>query len=50
LLAHVVISHVPAAHVSPALANEHAAPHAPQFVSVLSGVSQPLTSMPSQLA
>jgi len=31
------------------LAREHLVPHAPQFMSVLSGVSQPLLSTPSQL-
>jgi hypothetical protein len=50
LLAQVVISHVPLAHDSPAFGSEHAMPHPPQFVSVFSGVSQPLTSTPSQFA
>lgn len=40
--------HVPVAQVSAPLARAHAVLHAPQWVSELSGVSQPLTGLPSQ--
>jgi hypothetical protein len=43
------IWHVPVEQVAVALAREQVTPHAPQFMSVLSGVSQPLLSLPSQL-
>jgi hypothetical protein len=39
----------PAVHVVVPFEFEHAAPQAPQFVAVLSGVSQPFTGSPSQL-
>lgn len=45
----VVISQVSDSQVSVALASEQGAPHAPQLLSVVTGVSQPLASMPSQL-
>jgi hypothetical protein len=35
-------------HTVAALANVHALPHAPQFETVLSGVSQPSAAMPLQ--
>ncbi len=41
--------HVPVAHDSAALARSQAVPHVPQFVSVVSDVSQPLLAFPSQL-
>jgi hypothetical protein len=43
------IWHVPVEQVAVALVREHVIPHAPQFMSVLSCVSQPLLSLPSQL-
>jgi hypothetical protein len=49
-VAQVVISHVPVAQVSPAFASAQTEPHDPQFVSVLSGVSHPFASTPSQFA
>lgn len=39
---------VPVAQVSPAFARAQLAPHAPQFVSEVSGASQPFASFPSQ--
>jgi hypothetical protein len=44
------IWHIPLEQVAVALAREQMNPHAPQFVSVLRFVSQPLLSTPSQLA
>ena len=46
----LVISHAPVSQLSDALARSHRTPHAPQLVRVVSAVSQPLTSTPSQLA
>jgi hypothetical protein len=43
------IWHIPLEQVAVALAREQVVPQAPQFESVLSGVSQPLLSLPSQL-
>jgi hypothetical protein len=40
---------VPVAQVGVPLITVHAMPHVPQFVSVLSGASQPLLATPSQL-
>jgi len=40
---------VPVLQLSPAFARSHVAPHAPQFVVELSGVSQPLAAFRSQL-
>jgi len=45
-----VISHCPLAQLSLAFASEHDVPQAPQFVSVVSDVSQPFASIPSQFA
>lgn len=45
-----MISQTPLAQVSPELTNEQTVPHAPQLASVVSEVSQPLASTPSQLA
>lgn len=42
-------AHVPALHEALPLANEHALPHIPQCVVLLSDVSQPLAMLPSQL-
>lgn len=39
---------IPPPQVAAAFVREHVEPHVPQFVSVLSGVSQPFASMPSQ--
>jgi hypothetical protein len=47
--AHVPSWHVPAGHVAPALANEHALPQVPQFEIWYRLVSQPLFTLPSQL-
>jgi hypothetical protein len=48
--AHPVNVHEPVAHVAPvAFGGLHAAPHAPQFVVVLSTASQPFAEFPSQL-
>jgi hypothetical protein len=41
--------HLPVEQVAVAFAREQVTPHPPQFVSVVSGVSQPLLSFPSQL-
>jgi hypothetical protein len=41
--------HVPLAQLSDALVKLHVEPHAPQFISVSSGVSQPFAASPSQL-
>jgi hypothetical protein len=49
-VAQLVISHVPVAQLSPAFASAHTAPHEPQLVRLLSGVSQPFASTPSQSA
>jgi len=46
---HDEMAHVPVAHVAAAFAREQPALHAPQFVSDVSAVSQPLASIPSQL-
>ncbi len=46
---HDEIAQLPVEHVAPALAREQPAPHAPQLVSEVSAVSQPFTSLPSQL-
>ena len=43
------IAHVPVEHVAVAFGREQPAPHEPQLPSVLSGVSQPLPALPSQL-
>jgi hypothetical protein len=48
-LLQVSMRHVPVEQVAVALVREQVTPHPPQFVSVLSGVSQPLLSLPSQL-
>jgi hypothetical protein len=45
---HDEIRQEPVEHVSVALARLHVLPHAPQSVSVSSGVSQPLSASPSQ--
>ena len=47
---HVPIVHAPLAHDSTAFVKEHGAPHAPQSVSVVVGVSQPSSGLPLQLA
>jgi hypothetical protein len=46
---HVVRTHAPLMHVSPARERSHAVPQPPQSVSVVSGLSQPLATIPSQL-
>jgi hypothetical protein len=46
---HIAISHVPVEHVSDAFARLQPVPHAPQFDSVVSGVSHPFGAEPSQL-
>jgi hypothetical protein len=46
---HDAIAHEPVAHVAVALLRAQAAPHAPQFVSVLVGASQPFIAFASQL-
>jgi hypothetical protein len=43
-------THVPVAQLEVAFARLHVTPQAPQFVLVFSEVSQPLTTLPSQLA
>jgi hypothetical protein len=45
---HIAIWQVPVEQVAVAFAREHMTPHAPQWLSVLSGCSQPLASLPSQ--
>src|SRR5690606_17279022 len=47
---HEVISHIPLAHDSPALARLHGTPQPPQSVSVRMLRSHPLTGLPSQSA
>jgi hypothetical protein len=47
---HTPSEHVPVEQLSAALVRAHVVLHAPQSVSVLSGVSQPLAAMPSQFA
>ena len=42
--------HVPLAHDSAAFVKEHGAPHVPQSVTVVVGVSQPSSGLPLQLA
>jgi hypothetical protein len=44
------LEHEPAMALHTGVPPEHARPHAPQFIAVLSGVSQPLVALPSQLA
>jgi hypothetical protein len=44
------LTHVPLVVLQMGVAPEHARPHAPQFIAVLSDVSQPLAMLPSQLA
>jgi zinc transporter ZupT len=46
---HVAIWQVPVEQVAVAFAREHMTPHAPQWLSVLSGCSHPLASFMSQL-
>ena len=46
---HDEIAHAPVEHVGVAFALAQAVPHAPQLVSVLSAVSQPVESIASQL-
>jgi hypothetical protein len=46
---HEPMSHEPEPHVAVALAREHPTPQPPQFASELSGDSQPLLALPSQL-
>jgi hypothetical protein len=46
---HVVMTHVPVAQLSPALASSHVRPHEPQLVSEVSDVSQPSAQPPVQL-
>ena len=48
--AHVVISHVPVAQLSVALASEHATPQPPQSVRLSVNTSQPFSGLPSQSA
>jgi hypothetical protein len=45
---HASMAHVPVSHVAVAFAGEHAVPHMPQFIVVVSGVSQPSSARPLQ--
>jgi hypothetical protein len=46
---HIAIWQVPVEQVAVAFARQHVAPHAPQWLSVLSACSHPLAELPSQL-
>jgi hypothetical protein len=46
---HETIAQLPVEQLVDAFASAHADPHALQFVSVVSGASQPLPAFPSQL-